>query len=270
MTVTHGFGVTGGARSVEHNLGVVGIHWHDIGQWKCIAVHDVLKTKHVVRQIIVATTAHHMAEVGQSWPQFANHPHEIKSAKPVRDEQDFGFGIAQNESQFLASVYRHDGVDHEPADRCGNRQWHCLGNIGELKGERGSRFDAQLLNASGELVSLMPRLCIGQSNARVEQQRRIIRARGCALLSQRCQRGVPERCVSDEIHLCPSLMLAVGIVIRGGCAHLCAPHLPPSSLRHRSPSRWFLLAVDDYIVWALFKTNQPACLSALEHAVRGY
>ena len=22
---------------------------------------------------------------------------------------------------------------------------------------------------------------------------------------------------------------------------------------------WFLLAVDDYIVWAPFKTNQPAC-----------
>ena len=30
---------------------------------------------------------------------------------------------------------------------------------------------------------------------------------------------------------------------------------------------WFLLAVDDYIVWALFKTNQPACLSVWEHSV---
>ena len=30
---------------------------------------------------------------------------------------------------------------------------------------------------------------------------------------------------------------------------------------------WFLLAVDDYIVWAPFKTNQPACLSVREHSV---
>ena len=209
-----------------------------------------------------------MLQVRQAGAQLTNHVDIVKAANTVRYEQDFGFGIAQNEPQFFAAINRHHRIDHQPANGCGDRQRDGFGNVGELKGQRGTRFDAQLLNASGELVRLVPRFCIGQSNARVEQQRRIIRARGCAFLRQRCQRGVPERCVSDEIHLCPSLLLAVGIVIRRGSAHSCAPHPSPSSLRHRSPSRWFLLAADDYIVWPLFKTNQPACLSAPEHAAR--
>ena len=110
-----------------------------------------------------------MPQVGQAGAQLTHHLDIVKAANAVRYEQDLGFGIAQNEPQFFAAINRHHRVDDQPANGCGDRQRHGFGDIGELKGERGARFDAQLLNPFGQSVGLLPRLREGQSNARVEQ-----------------------------------------------------------------------------------------------------
>ena len=110
-----------------------------------------------------------MPKVGQARAQLTNHVDIIKAANAVRYEENFGFGIAQNKPQFFAAINRHHRVDDQSTNRCGDRQWNGFRNVGELEGERGARFDAQLLNPFGKLVCLLPRLCEGQPNARVEQ-----------------------------------------------------------------------------------------------------
>ena len=52
-----------------------------------------------------------MPQVRQAGAQLTNHVDIVKAANKVRYEQDFGFGIAQNEAQFFAAINRHHRVD---------------------------------------------------------------------------------------------------------------------------------------------------------------
>ena len=83
----------------------------------------------------------------------------------MRNKQDFGFGVAENKTQFFAPVYRHDGVNDQAADGSGDCERYRLGNIGELESQGCAGFNTQLLNGLCQLIGLLPRIAIRQANA---------------------------------------------------------------------------------------------------------
>ena len=63
MAVSHGFGVAGRTRGIQHDLGIIRIHCGDGRQRVAGLIHQGLKAQYIVGEIILRAAADNVAEV---------------------------------------------------------------------------------------------------------------------------------------------------------------------------------------------------------------